>query len=94
VLVVVAQVVVDPGHVEAELADVLGFEPADLQFDDDEAGLDPVEEQQVDEIPRSEFCRLFRFPGYADLRVGPALTTCFRSGCRNSSLKPLTISGR
>jgi hypothetical protein len=28
-------------------ADVLGFEPAYLQFDHDETGVDPVAEQQV-----------------------------------------------
>jgi len=48
VAVRVAQVVVDPGDVEAELAGVLRDELVDLEFDDDEAGLGPVEEQQVD----------------------------------------------
>jgi len=34
--VVVAQVLVDPGDVEAELAGVLGLEAADLELEDDE----------------------------------------------------------
>ena len=42
-----SQVGVNPGDVEAELAGVLRCEPADLEFDDHEAGLRPVEEQQV-----------------------------------------------
>ncbi len=32
----VAQVLVDPGDVEAELAGVLGLEAADLELEDDE----------------------------------------------------------
>jgi hypothetical protein len=43
-----AQVRVDPSDVEAELAGVLGSEAVDLELDNDEAGLRPVEEQQVD----------------------------------------------
>lgn len=43
-----AQVLIDPADVEAELADVFGGEGADLELDDDEAGLGPVEEEQVD----------------------------------------------
>jgi len=34
----VAEVGVDPGDVEAELAGVFGFEAADLELDDEEAG--------------------------------------------------------
>jgi len=41
------QVLVHPGDVETELAGVLGSEASDLELDD-EAGLGPVEEQQVD----------------------------------------------
>jgi len=48
VAVLVTQVVLDPGEVEPELAGVLRLEAADLEFDHDEAGLGPVEEQQVD----------------------------------------------
>ena len=48
VAVLVAEVVVDPGDVEPELAGVLGLEAADLELDHDEAGLGPVKEQQVD----------------------------------------------
>lgn len=44
----VAQVLVDPGDVKAELAGVFGLGAADLELEDDEAGLGPVEEQQVD----------------------------------------------
>ena len=44
----VAQVLIDPGDVEPELAGVLGLEAAYFQLDHHEAGLSPVEEQQVD----------------------------------------------
>ncbi len=38
----VGQTLVDQGDVEAELAGVLGLGAADLELDDDEAGLGPV----------------------------------------------------
>ena len=46
--VLVAEVVVDPRNIEAELPDILRLEPAYLQLDDNEPRLHPVEEQQVD----------------------------------------------
>jgi len=48
VLLVVAQVLIDPGDVEAELAGELRFELADLELNDDVPHLRDVEEQQVD----------------------------------------------
>jgi hypothetical protein len=44
----VAEVGVDPGDVEPELAGVFGLESAEFELDDEESGLDPVEEQQID----------------------------------------------
>ncbi|GAA3128187.1 hypothetical protein GCM10020255_003240 [Rhodococcus baikonurensis] len=46
--VLVAEVVVDPRNIEAELPDILRLKPAYLQLDDNEPRLHPVEEQQVD----------------------------------------------
>jgi len=48
VAVLATQVALDPGEVEPELAGVLRLEAAYLELDHDEAGLGPVEEQQVD----------------------------------------------
>ncbi|MDH6288045.1 MULTISPECIES: hypothetical protein [Rhodococcus] len=68
-LVVVVKVVVNPGHVEAKLADVLGFEPAYFELDYTEAGLHPVEEQQVDiETPRGSRWRTFTRRGSSHAR--------------------------
>ena len=51
-----AQVVVDPGDVEAEFADVFRLEAPDFQLDDDEARLGPVEEEEIDvEVVAADF---------------------------------------
>jgi hypothetical protein len=86
-----AQLVVDHRDVEPERPDVVVPELADLELDDDVAELLDVEQQQVDEIPRSEFLRLFRFSDYPDLRVGPAPTTRFGIGRRNSPFETAAL---
>jgi hypothetical protein len=45
-----ASAVVDEGHVEAQLAGVLGLEGADLELDDDVPQLLDVEQQQVEDV--------------------------------------------
>lgn len=65
-----AEQVIDGVDVEVELADVFGLGVADFQLEDDEAAQAQVEEQQIEEIPTSEFDGLFRFPGYADVLSG------------------------
>ena len=51
-----AQVVVDPGDVEVEFADVFRLEAPDFQLDDDEARLGPVEEEEIDvEVVAADF---------------------------------------
>ena len=61
VLVGFADVAVEGLEIQAQLAQVLRFEPADLQLDGDQGVEAPVEEQQVErEVPAADLKRILR----------------------------------